>query len=167
MYEMIFKQAEAYLEKYRQINEDTGRTATAEEVQLLKEKFGDLIPDWYYRLISQLPLIDAEVAWQAYEPDEDFDGLASVQFLSAEDMILESFEYDPGILVRSKGYVCIATDPGGSGDPYFVKFDRADPAVLQIYHDFFDEDANLTEYDYVTVAESFSALFANGIVPDF
>ena len=44
MYEMIFKQAEAYLEKYRQINEDTGRTATAEEVQLLKEKFGDLIP---------------------------------------------------------------------------------------------------------------------------
>lgn len=166
MYEAIYQQAEAYLENFRQVNEGVGRTATAEEVQLLQEKFGDLIPQWYYRLICQLPLIDAEVAWQAYEPDEDFDGLASVQFLSAEDMILESFEYDPGPMVRSNGYVCIASDPAGSGNSYYVKFDRPDPPVLLIYHDFYNKDGSLTEYDYETVAESLSGLFANGIVPD-
>ena len=44
MYEVIYQQAEAYLEKFRQVNDGIGRTATAEEVQLLQEKFGDLIP---------------------------------------------------------------------------------------------------------------------------
>jgi hypothetical protein len=136
----IFEEAKKFIDKAGKIDKNQlGRTATNEEIELLKEKFGDRIPSWYYYLISELPLIHMEIGWQAYESDDDYDGIEYVEILEPKHMIEESFEYYPGISIIEKGYVCIGGDPSGSGDPYFINFNSDNPPVYQIYHDSGDQ----------------------------
>jgi hypothetical protein len=165
MSECIFEEAKKFVEKARKTEENhLGRTATNEEIELLKERFGDKIPSWYYHLISELPLIHMEIGWQAYESDDDYDGIEYVEIHEPKHMIEESFEYYPGIPISAKGYVCIGGDPAGSGDPYFVNFDTDNPPVYQIYHDSGDEADEILKNGKVKVANSLTELFKNGIV---
>lgn len=165
MSENIFEEAKKFIEKAEKIgNNNLGRTATNEEIKLLKEKFGDKIPSWYYHIISELPLIHMEIGWQAYESDDDYDGIEYVEILEPKHMIEESFEYYPGIPIIEKGYVCIGGDPSGSGDPYFVNFYTENPPVYQIYHDSVDQADEILKNGKAKVANSFAELFRNGIV---
>lgn len=34
-----------------------------EEIQILNDKFWDKIPSWYYRLVSEIPLIHMEIGF--------------------------------------------------------------------------------------------------------
>lgn len=136
MVDIIFREAKTFIEKAKLLGDQyIGRVATTEEIELLNEKFGEKIPIWYYKLISDLPLIHMEIGWQAYEPEEDFDGIEYVEIYQPSHMVEESFETYPGIPVLGRGYVCIGGDPTGSGNPYFIKFDADNPPVFQIYHD--------------------------------
>jgi hypothetical protein len=159
MSEYIFEEAKKFIDKAGKIDKNQlGRTATSEELALLKEKFGDRIPSWYYYLISELPLIHMEIGWQAYEPDDDYDGVEYVEILDPKHMIEESFEYYPGISIIDKGYVCIG------GDPYFINFNSDNPPVYQIYHDYGDQADAILKNGKAKVAKSLVELFRNGIV---
>lgn len=165
MSEIIFQEAENFIEKTKKLGEKyLGRTATSEEIQLLNDKFGDKIPSWYCKLISELPVIHMEIGWQAYEPEEDYDGKAYVEIFQPSHMIDESFEAYPGIPILERGFVCIGGDPTGSGDPYFINFDSENPSVIQIYHDSGDTPDEILKHGKAKVADSLAEFFRNGIV---
>ena len=168
MSEIIFQEAENFIGKAKKLGEKyLGRTATSEEIQLLNDKFGDKIPSWYCKLISQLPLIHMEIGWQAYEPEEDYDGIAYVEIYQPSHMIDESFEAYPGIPILGRGFVCIGGDPTGSGDPYFINFDTENPPVLQIYHDSGDNPDEILKHGKAEVANSLVEFFRNGIILEY
>jgi hypothetical protein len=50
-------------------------------------------------------------------------------------MAVESTELTPGCDILPLGFVCIAADGDGTGDPYFIPLDKEDPPVYQVYHD--------------------------------
>jgi hypothetical protein len=168
MSDIIFQEAENFIGKAKKLGRKyLGRTATREEIQLLTEKFGDKIPSWYYKLISELPLIHMEIGWKAYEPEEDYDGIAYVEIYQPSHMIDESFEAYPGIPILERGYVCIGGDPTGSGDPYFINFDFENPPVFQIYHDLGDNPDDILKHGKEKVADSLVEFFKNGIITEY
>ncbi|WP_139892834.1 SMI1/KNR4 family protein [Bacillus sp. D386] len=165
MSEIIFQEAENFIEKAKKLGEKyLGRTATREEIQLLNDKFGGKIPSWYCKLISELPLIHMEIGWQAYEPEEDYDGIEYVEIYQPSHMIDYSFEAYQGIQILERGYVCIGGDPTGSGDPYFINFDSENPPVFQIYHDVGDNPDEILKHGKAKVADSLVEFFRNGII---
>ncbi|MED4531238.1 hypothetical protein [Metabacillus fastidiosus] len=168
MANIIFQEAYNFIEKVKKLdNKYLGRTATKEEIELLNDKFEEKIPNWYYKLISELPLIHMEIGWQAYEPEDDYDGIAYVDIYKPDHMIDESFEAYPGIPILERGYVCIGGDPTGSGAPYFINFNCDNPPVFQIYHDAGDNPDNILEYGKVKVADSLAEFFKNGIILEY
>ncbi|WP_148630928.1 SMI1/KNR4 family protein [Bacillus sp. E214] len=168
MSEIIFQEAENFIEKAKKLGEKyLGRTATREEIQLLNDKFGDKIPSWYCKLISELPLIHMEIGWQAYEPEEDYDGIEYVEIYQPIHMIDNSFEAYQGIQILERGYVCIGGDPTGSGDPYFINFDSENPPVFQIYHDVGNNPDEILKHGKAKVADSFVEFFRNGIILEY
>ena len=168
MSEVIFQEAKNFIEKAEKLGEKyIGRTATNEEIQLLNDKFGDKIPSWYCKLISELPLIHMEIGWQAYEPEEDYDGIAYVEIYQPSHMIDESFEAYPGIPILERGFICIGGDPTGSGDPYFINFDSQNPPVFQIYHDSGDNPDEILKHGKAEVANSLAEFFRNGVILEY
>jgi hypothetical protein len=165
MSEIIFQEAEYFIEKAKKLDgKYLGRTATREEIQLLNGNFGDKIPSWYCKLISDLPLIHMEIGWQAYELEEDYDGIAYVEIYQPSHMIDESFEAYPGIPVLERGFVCLEGDPTGSGDPYFINFDSENPPLFQIYHDSGDNPDEILKHGKAEVADSLVNFFKNCII---
>ncbi|MEI5908070.1 hypothetical protein WAK64_13500 [Bacillus spongiae] len=165
MSDFIFQEAKTFIDNAKKLGGNyIGRTATIEEIQLLNDKFGDKIPSWYMKLITKLPLIHMEIGWQAYEPEEDYDGIEYVDIYQPSDMIDESFEAYPGRPILERGFVCIGGDPAGSGNPYFINFDAEHPAVFQIYHDSVDNPDEILKNGKVKAADSLVNFFKNGII---
>lgn len=162
MSNIVYIEAQAFISICQKNGEKyLGRTATQEEIELLGNKFGELIPIWFLNLISELPLIKMEIGWQAHEPEDDYDGIESVEICTPQFMIDESFNAYPGIPILDKGYVCFGIDPRGSGDPYFINFKEDNPSVYQVYHDAGDEAETILLYGKVLVANTLSDLFKN------
>lgn len=165
MTNLVYQEAKSFVERAKKRGGNyLGRTAANEEIVLLKNRFGTKIPEWYYTLISELPIIHMEVGWQAYEPEEDYDGIEYVEIYQPSHMIDESFEAYPGIPIFERGYVCIGGDPTGSGDPYFINFDSDHPPVYQIYHDSGDHPDEILKHGRVKVAPSLVEFFKRGIL---
>ena len=73
----------------------------------------------------------------------------------------------PGLAIFEMGYICIASDPTGGGDPYFININEGDnPAVYQIYHDVSDLGEEIIAEGRKMIATSFSELFIRGKLMD-
>jgi len=167
MENIILNVAKSFIERAKLLSEETlGRTATEEEINLLKHKFGSKLPDWYCFLISELPLIHMEIGWQADEPEDDYDGVQYIEILAPKDMIDESYNAYPGIPILNKGYICIGIDPSGSGDPYFINFNNPEYPVFQIYHDSGDQPEEILSRGREKITDSLRELFENGIISE-
>ena len=163
--ERVFQEAKAFVTRARRLDHSLiGRTATKKEIALLDAYFGDRIPDWYCRLITEVPLIHIEVGWQAYEPEDNCEGLAYVEIYQPRDMVYESFKAYPGISILNRGYVCIGGDPIGSGDPYFIHFDADSTAVYQVFQDAGVDAVQILAHGTKQVADSLADFFQKGIV---
>ena len=161
----IFNVAKSFIERAKLLSEETlGRNATEEEINLLKQKFGSKLPDWYCFLISELPLIHMEIGWQADEPEDDYDGVQYIEILAPKDMIDESYNAYPGIPILDKGYICIGGDLSGLGDPYFINFNHADYPVFQVYHDSGEQSDVILSEGREKVTDSLKEFFQNGII---
>ena len=163
--ERVFQEAKAFVTRARRLDHSLiGRTATKEEIALLNAHFGDRIPTWYCRLITEVPLIHIEVGWQAYESQDSCEGLAYVEIYQPRDMVYESFKAYPGISILNRGYVCIGGDPIGSGDPYFIHFDADSTAVYQVFQDAGVDAVQILAHGTKQVADSLADFFQKGIV---
>ncbi len=121
---------------------------------------GGRIPEWFIDLFTSYPLSHALIEIKDREDDEMEYVL---EFVSPEWMESESLEAYPGCAILEHGYICIAADPTGGGDPYFINVNESDdPAVYQIYHDISDVAEEIIAHGRQKIAESFSELFELG-----
>jgi hypothetical protein len=104
--------------------------ATEEQYAALATSFGLPLPQWLSALLQNYSLCGAELFWQAYPPEDDFDGRSYIVLADPGNMAAESTELTPGCDILPLGFVCIAADGDGIGDPYFIPLDKEDPPCL-------------------------------------
>jgi hypothetical protein len=109
--------------------------ATEEQCAALAASLGLPLPQWLSALLQTYSLCGAQLFWQAYPPEDDFDGRSYVTLADLNRMAVESVELTPGCEILPLGFVCIAADDDGIGDPYFIPLGEEDPPVYQVYHD--------------------------------
>ena len=109
--------------------------ATEQQYAALAASVGLPLPQWLAALLQNYPLCGAELFWQAYPPEDDFDGRSYIILADPGQMAAESTELTPGCDILPLGFVCIAGDGDGIGDPYFIPLGEEDPRVYQVHHD--------------------------------
>ena len=113
-----------------------GVVADKSVLDALCTKLNGTIPDWYVELVSTYPLCGLECQWQAYEPEDDWDGCSDILWSRPEDILSESNELYPGLGIIKLGFFNVACDENGSGDPYFINCNEGDnPPFYQVYHE--------------------------------
>jgi len=136
-----------------------GRTLTDDEMVLLSTRFHAF--PWLqalqtilrkYRIIGEEFYISAE---------NDLSGIGvRMQWLTPKEQVEEAFDFYPGMIVVTHGFLPIGKCLSGSGDPYFLRVVDNVWHVYRVLHDFasgktYDEDM----VEYVT---SFENLIING-----
>lgn len=130
--------------------------ATEEQCAALAASLGLSLPEWLIAFLRNHPLCGAKLFWQAYPPDEDFDGRSYVILADPGSMAVESTELTPGCDILPLGFVCIAADGDGLGDPYFIPLSEEDPPVYQVRHENDEEQHQVGPYQARLVARHLS-----------
>jgi hypothetical protein len=142
-----------------------GTLADPDELRQLDHDLGGRLPGWYAELLASVPLGGLELGWQAGEPEDDFDGVEWLDWSSPHDIRGESVEVYPGIAILERGYINVATDPTGGGNPYFIPTDQGDdPPLFQVYHDVSDDPDTIVRDARQLVAGSLSEFFAQAVI---
>lgn len=144
-----------------------GKTANKRQIAALVKDAKGQIPAWFVELLTTIPLCGLELGWQASNPKADYDGVAWMTWSDAANIRSESLEYYPGLAILEHGYVNVASDPEGSGDPYFIHAGKSDdPPLYQVFHDVSDEASEILAEGRTLVAKSLSAFFRKAILPE-
>lgn len=150
---------EQFLRKANQ-NGLAGELISREEANILNNQLNCLIPDWYINLLTTYPISGIELAYQAFPPEQDYDGILWIEILNSKGIFEETNNFYPGIAIQSLGYFCIGGDAAGGGNPYFVSANQGDnPPVFQVYHDVSDDGAEIVKNGMRMVAQTLSQLF--------
>lgn len=137
-----------------------GRLADAEALERLNQEADRRIPLWYIELLTTLPLCGLALGWQAYAPEDDYDGIIWMELHDSEGMRSEMLECHPGKVILARGYINVAGDIAGSGDQFFMPTDAGDdPPIFQVYHDAGMEADTILVYGREMAAPSLSELF--------
>jgi len=139
-------------------------TATQEQCGTLAASLGLPLPEWLRDLLQNYSICGAELFWQAYPCETDFDGRSYITFADPDRMVVESVELTPGRDILPLGFVCIATDDDGIGDPYFIPADQEDPPVYQVHHDT-DEDEHQIGPHHARLVARYLSEFLNMLMP--
>ncbi len=148
--------------------EQAGRKGTlldSVDAVALHEDTGGAVPQWYLDLLLEVPLAGLE--FEFGERDEDGDRPHSILWNGAAGLRSESLECYPGLAILGRGFFNFASDPTGSGDPYFVgpRVDGTRP-VYRVYHDVSDQADDILADVLELVAPSLEALLAGGSFED-
>lgn len=157
---------EAVLEFIKRAEEKgiNGSVVNKDDILNLNSKLNGLLPQWYSELLATVPICGIEFELQVFEPEDDFDGLQSIELNDSNGICIESLEYYPGLEIFKKGYICIASDSTGGGDPYFININEGDnPPVYRVYHDISDNADEILEKGRELVSNSLSELFKSAI----
>lgn len=138
--------------------------ATQQECTALETAIGRSLPAWVRELLEDYALCGSEVFWQAFPPEDGFDGIGYVVLACPKIMAAESTETYPGIGLLRPGFLCIGADDDGIGDSYFVSLHETDPAVFRVHHDDVIADHRVGEYPATLVAKHLSE-FLNLLTP--
>ena len=147
----------------------TGKILSEKELESLNKKLNGLIPNWFIEVITETPLAGLEVGWQAFPPEEDYDGVEWVTLLDAELLSECNIDSYPGSFLWPLGYFTFGYGAAWAGNCFaFNPQEGEDPAVYEVWHDTarntdemikaFKENKGVKK-----VSESFSGFFDNAI----
>jgi len=159
---------EQAVQKYHGNVKHPGKTIGQIEMLGLQLRLTVRLPRWYAKLLSRYPLAGAYLDYPVYEPDSNDDGYQSIRFARARDIYSESEKCCPGLAIRKLGYTCLAIDPTGGGDPYFMKTSEGDnPPVYQVYHDVSQIGSVIEQEGMKKIADSLSEFFEKARISDY
>jgi len=138
--------------------------ATEAQCAALAASLGLPLPQWLSALLQTYALCGAKLFWQAYPPEDDFDGRSYITLADPGRMAAESVELSPGCEILPLGFICIAADDDGIGDPYFIPLGEEDPPVYQVHHDNDAEEHKIGPHQARLVARHLSD-FLNMLTP--
>jgi hypothetical protein len=140
-----------------------GKTADDMSLNRLQNEIRN-IPRWLTQLLGTVPLCGLEIGWQAWEPEESYDGFEWMEINTPQSILNESLDYIPGVYVLEKGYICFAGDSMGGGNPYFIPVNQSDdPPIYQLHHDVSNEPHEILRKARL-VFPKLSELFTHGKV---
>lgn len=131
-----------------------GTRCNKSELDHARDRLRSSVPDWYWEALSQFPIAGGCFTYETTGQRHDFD------WFRPADMLDEAYSVQPGMYVRESGLVPIAGCATGSGDPYFIRFDSEDPAVIQVFHDA-AAPSGMAPGGFRVVARSLSELLSN------
>ncbi|MFO0863987.1 MAG: hypothetical protein U0744_04930 [Gemmataceae bacterium] len=146
-----------------------GSVARPEDLDALIRKHVSYFPDWYFRLITTVPICRLQLGWKSREPsppqypDDIFDDGISWMIWSSVAEMQSEWDCYPWIIVTEGHYLNVAADDEHCGNPYFIPTNLGeDPPLFRVHH----EIGKLKEFDeFATqVAPSLSQFFQNCIV---
>jgi hypothetical protein len=138
-----------------------GKIISPGEMQELQSQLTVPLPDWYVEVLLSYPLAGAHLNYP-YPPENGNEGYARLKLATTRDIYSETEKCYPGLAIRELGYACLATDPTGGGDPYFMKVaDGDNPAVYLVYHDVSDIGKEIEQEGMVKIADSLAEFFTN------
>src|SRR5262245_43511363 len=142
-----------------------GTTADAQVLADLDRETHAGVPPWYVELLTTVPLCGLELGWPGYPPGEDEPGTAWMQWSSAVDMRTESLNRHPGLDIQGHGYLNVALDIDGNGDPYFMPVREGDdPPVYRVYDEAGWGPEQILAEGLLLVARSLSELFDTAVL---
>jgi hypothetical protein len=142
-----------------------GRIIPGVEFERLASDLGLTLPTWMFDLFTSIPLSGLRLGWQCSQPDEDYDGIATVLWSNASDIRSESIGCYPGLAIRAAGYVNVGCCAHGSGNPYFVNItEGSDPPLYQVQHDVSDQAEVIISKARQLVAPRLSRFFETAIL---
>jgi hypothetical protein len=120
-----------------------GRLADPAQMAALARDTGGVLPPWYAQLLTTVPLCDLEIGWPAFAPTPEDDGIQWMFLSNPANIRSASLECYPGIALLTRGYINLAGDSSGSGNPYFFPTAEGDdPPVYRFGHEV-SEDADV------------------------
>lgn len=133
-----------------------GRKVDKTEFDALNLKANNIIPEWFIELHTKYPFSNMILELQ----DSEVEDCEYVLEIAPPKWIeSELFDLVPGCCIAEFGYLCIAEDPTGGGDPYFININEGiNPPVYQIYHDISDNGKEILDEGKVKIANSLSEL---------
>lgn len=138
------KQITEKLEKVKDLL--TGRIISSDEKKMLLQKFGnEVFPLEIIDLLLKYKIVDQ--TFSILEIDDPSELGVEMRWLSPTEMIEESFEFYPGIIVSTENFVPIGTCLSGSGDPYFFIHKDNQFLLYRVPHDSIIDDS----YDYDSI----------------
>lgn len=156
MHPSVLHAVEAFLAK----STHQGKKVSSDEIKELQSRLELRLPEWYLELMSKYPLAGLDLDYPLNEAEADDDGYRPIKMATTTDIYSESVECYPGLAMTELGYACLAIDPTGSGDPYFLKVAGGDnPPVYQVYHDVSDIGTEIEAKGMVKIANSLSEFF--------
>lgn len=159
------KAVEAFLVRFNE-SAAMGQKAERNEIEEVNKQLGGIIPTWYIELITTYPICGISFQWQAFPPEDDFDGRSWVMWSRPQDTLTESTELFPGIDLLTLGYFNVACDEDGTGDPYFISAaDGDNPTLYQVYHEkLTGVETTVGNWDAAVAADTLSQFFDNAII---
>jgi hypothetical protein len=114
-----------------------GAAATDNDLRILTSRLpANFLPDWFASLLAEYKLGGVDFS---LSKNDDCSGFgAEMIWLTAEQMVSEAIEVEPGISVVTSGFLPVGGCALGSGDPYFLDLREGsdDPPVVRVPHDF-------------------------------
>lgn len=164
MNSLVEQAVKTYLENVKHPGKKVGKI----EMLGLQLRLSRRLPRWYAKLLLDYPLAGVYLDYPVYEADDRPDGFASLRLARPSDIYSETEKCYPGLAIRKLGYACLAIDPTGSGDPYFVKVSDGDnPPVYQVYHDVSEIGSVIEAEGMRKIANSLSELFSKARVNNY
>ena len=154
------KELESYLENAKPSEEIEflmGIEQTENHFNGLDERIKSVIPEWLKTMLIKYKIANLLIDTRDIDGEE-----ISVQFNSFELIQDAGLEAYPGLAILELGYLGIAEDPTGSGDPYFISLKEGNnPPVYQIYHDVSDVGEEIIKEGKELISHKLSDLFKN------
>lgn len=141
--------------KLRREELDLETKETELDYQNLDEKVKRNIPYWLNEILITYPLANYQLEFVSKNHVEY--NLCFVGFKGIND---EYNDFYPGCVISEYGYICIAEDPTGSGNPFFININEGkNPPVYQIIHDVSEIGEVILQQGRILVTDKMSNLF--------
>ena len=117
-------------------SEQEGKLADLEKLKNLNMKLHGIIPEWYIKVISTIPICDILLNWQKFEYSDEFDGIEEIQIL--DESLLEEINCEsyPGIYLTPSKYFVFGYGASWAGNCFaFPITESNDPPVYEVWHD--------------------------------
>lgn len=156
----VIKTVSNFVLKVKGTNSE-GEIVSLDKLTELNDKLTNPLPDWFVALYSRFPLSGCQLDFPQYEPEDDYDGCASLALATPQNIYDEMELCYPGIAIKDLGYFCIAMDLTGSGNQYYTTSRQGDnPPVFQVFHDVSDEGEEIEKLGMEKIADTLSDFFA-------
>ena len=124
------------VENFLSRSDSSGKEISQKEIEAVNDELGGIIPGWYFELLTSYPLSGVEVGWQAFTPEEGFDGVEWIQILDIPLIQEINSKGLPGEFLSKLGYFIFGYGSSWAGNAFAIPQNGNEGSVVyEVWHD--------------------------------